>query len=621
MDAVDVARALPRRIPPRRPAGATTPTGLRHVPALDGLRAVAVIAVLAYHADLTWTAGGFLGVEVFFTLSGFLVTGLLLAEFRGRGRVDLPGFYRARARRLVPALVAGVLGTLVLFTAVLGATVPDLRADAIASLTYVQNWHLVLGHVPYAEAFDRPSPMLHLWSLAVEGQLYLVWPVVLVVILRVVGPRAGVVPVLAVAGASAWAMAALYDPDDFSRVYYGTDTRAAGFLIGAALAMLVVRRQGHPPGSRAADHALDVLGGAALVTLVVVLLATSEYADALYQRGGFARTAVLTALVIAAATRPRSHVGAVLARGPLVWLGQRSYGVYLYHWPIFVLTRPDIDVPGPAWLVDAGRIAATLAVAELSYRFVELPVRRGALLRWSAALRNGPRRSPAVGLAVAGLVVGALTSSCGPLVTVPGVAAPAPVPAVALPPAVSPQVTIPAPAPAPMSTPASVPAAPTQAAAPVPSGAAPLVVGDSVVLGSAEALRDALGAATTVDGKVGRQFDRGPAVVAAWTASHRGPVVVHLGSNGIIRDADVEAIVAAAGTRPVVLVTVAVPRRWQQPDNAELAAAAERHPGQVRIADWASVVAADPTLLGPDQVHPDQRGRVALAAVIRAALG
>jgi peptidoglycan/LPS O-acetylase OafA/YrhL len=623
---VDETRALPLRVPPRRPAGATTPTGLRHVPALDGLRAVAVVAVLAYHADLSLAAGGFLGVEAFFTLSGFLVTGLVLAEFRDRGRVDLPAFYRARGRRLVPALVVCVLGTLLLFTTVLGPAVPDLRADAIAALSYVQNWHLVFGHVPYGEAFDRPSPMLHLWSLAVEGQLYLLWPVLLVALLRAVGPRAGVIPVLALAALSTWAMAVLYDPDDISRVYYGTDTRAAGFLIGAALAMLVVRRPGHPPGRRTTDHALDLLGGAALVTLVVGLIATSEFADGLYRHGGFARTALLTALVMAAATRTRSHVGALLARGPLVWLGQRSYGIYLYHWPIFVLTRPDIDVPGPAWIVDMVRVTATLVVAELSYRLVELPVRRGALRRWSEAMRHGPRRSPAAGLAVSALLVGTLTLSCGPLVVVPGAAAPVPVtvppaPVAATPsPTAGPPTTVAPPAVAPATT-AATTALPGPTGAPVPTGAAALVVGDSVVLGSAGALEAALGSATTVDGKVGRQFDRGPAIVAAWVASNPGPVVVHLGSNGIIRDDDVEAMVAATRGRALVFVNVAVPRRWQEPDNAELAAAAARHPGQVRIVDWASIVAADPALLGPDRVHPNQRGREALAAAVRAALG
>jgi peptidoglycan/LPS O-acetylase OafA/YrhL len=607
----DEFRAAPVRIPPRAPA---VRPGLRHVPALDGLRAVAVLAVLAYHLDLTWADGGFLGVEVFFTLSGFLVTGLLAAELARRGRVDLAGFYRARGRRLVPALVVCVLGTIVLDTAVLGTDAPDLRADAVAAFAYAQNWHLVLDHVPYAEAFDRPSPLLHLWSLAVEGQLYLVWPVVLVAVLGVLHRRLVVVVTLALAGLSAYAMAVLYDPDDVGRVYYGTDTRAAGFLVGAALALALWPRAAPRTPGPVLGAVLDLAGGAALVVLLVGLVVTSEFDDPLYQRGGFAGTALLTAVVIAAATRPRTRLTTVLGRAPLVWLGQRSYGIYLYHWPIVVLTRPGVDVPGPAWLVDLGRIAATLLVAEVSYRLVELPVRRGALGRWAEALRHGTRWSPAAGLAAAGLLVATLTLSCGPQVALPGTPAAAPT--------IAPSALAPPPAPA--TTPAvtspaaTAPAAPA-AAAPAATGGA-LVVGDSVVLGSADALEAALGPGTTVDGKVGRQFDRGPAIVDAWTASHPGPVVVHLGSNGIVRDEDVAQIVDATRGRTLVFVNVAVPRRWQEPDNELLAQTAAEHPGQVVLVDWAALVAADPGLLGPDHVHPNQRGREALAAAIRAGL-
>lgn len=355
----------------------------------------------------------------------------------------------------------------------------------------------------------------------------------------------------------------------------------------------------------------------ALVALVVGLLVTSEYADALYTEGGFVRTALLTALVIAAVVRPGSQVGAVLGRAPLVWLGQRSYGIYLYHWPIFVLTRPGVDVPGPTWLVDVARITATLAVAELSYRLVEMPVRRGALRRWAGALRHGVRWSPPAGLAAVGLLVATLTLSCGPQVAVPG--APAAAPAASPAPAPASAATLTAPS-APTRATVAPPAITSRAAAP-PSAGGALVVGDSVVLGSADALEAALGPGATVDGRVGRQFDRGPAIVEAWTATHPGPVVVHLGSNGIVRDDDVQRVVDATRGRTLVFVTVAVPRRWQEPDNEVLAQTAADHPGHVVLVDWAALVTADPSLLGPDHVHPDQRGREALAAAIRAGLG
>jgi peptidoglycan/LPS O-acetylase OafA/YrhL len=593
-----VTVAPPRRVGPR------PGTGIPHHPALDGLRAVAVLAVLAYHASAGVADGGFLGVEVFFTLSGYLVTSLLVAESRRRGRIGLGRFLVSRARRLVPALVACIAGT-VGAVALLDPPAADrLRGEALASLAYVQNWHLVLGDVPYGAAFDDPSPLLHLWSLAVEGQLYLVWPLLFLALLKLGGGRAAVV-VLVLAAGSAATMAVLVDLDAPGRVYYGTDTRASGFLIGAALALAWTPPRGY--WRTWALRARDVLGGTALLALLAAFVFVSEFDERLY-RGGFAAVGVGTAAVVAAAAQPAGATARLLSAKPLTWLGQRSYGVYLYHWPIFVWAVPLAE--GRPWAevlsVDLAAVAATLLVAAASYRWLELPIRRGP----RRAPRPAETRRPAAAglLAAAAVTVGVL--GLAPLVRL----GPAPVPA--------PQPTIPeattAPAPA---TPA--PRAPIPTAPATPQPTAPrqvLVVGDSVVLSSADALRVALGPGTTVDGEVGRQFSAAPAIVRAWAARHPGPVVVHLGSNGIVREADVEALVAAAGARRVVLVNVAVPRRWQKPDNETLAAVAARHPGRVALVDWAALVAADPGLLGDDRVHPRADGRAALAAAVRAAL-
>ncbi|MGH3615115.1 MAG: acyltransferase family protein [Pseudonocardia sp.] len=646
----DPAQVAPVRIRPVAPR-----VGIPHLPGLDGLRAVAVAAVLAYHTEEGWAQGGFLGVEVFFTISGYLVTSLLLAEAARRGRVDLGEFYRARGRRLLPGLAVCVLGTLAAYHLLLPGAVPGLRDDAIAALAYVHNWLLVLEHVPYSASFERPSPMLHLWSLAIEGQLYLLWPVALLGGLAVFGRRVVAALTAVLAGFSAAAMAALYDPTDVGRVYFGTDTRAAGFLLGATLALCCLpwlRSRVVPVRARI----LDLAAAMALALLAVALITTSEFVDALYVEGGFAKVGLLTAVVIAAVAYPGTRISEGLGRRPLVWLGQRSYGVYLYHWPVFVLTRPGVDVPDIGLLTDLARVGMTLVIAALSYRWIEVPVRRGALGRWRSRARSMPRDRGAQrcggipagwlggdpagrlgwipagrlggdparrlgwvpALCGAGVLVGILVLSSGP--------APAPQPAtgplagtdVAAAPAAQP--TVPAVVTPPPAIGAAPSASPGLPAAALPSSGAPLVVGDSVVLGSADALRAALGSNTTVDGLMSRQFDRGPAIVATWAATHRGPVVVHLGSNGIVRAADIDAIVAAAGARKVVLVNVAVPRRWQRPNNAALQAAALRYPNRVVLVDWASLVAADPSLLGPDQVHPTARGRAALAAAVRAAL-
>ncbi|HEY0816371.1 MAG TPA: acyltransferase, partial [Pseudonocardia sp.] len=357
------------------------PAALPHPLGLDGLRGLAVVAVIGYHLDLTWTGGGFLGVEVFFTLSGFLITQLLVAELARTGRVDVRAFAAARARRLVPALVACVLVTAVAVRLLLPDSAPGMRDDALASLLYVQNWHLAVGGVPYTETWTTPSPLLHLWSLAVEGQLYVLWPALLVGVLAVTGRRRSALVALALAVASAAAMALQYDPDSSGVAYYATDSRASGFLVGAALALLWRPQLWSRRMPSAARAGLDLVGLAALAALLVEFVQISEFDDALYEQGGFLRVGLLSAAVIAAATRPRSLTGWLLGRKGMVWLGQRSYGIYLYHWPLFVLTHTVEDNPA----LDVLRVVATLLIAAASYRWLELPIRRGLVRRVRAS--------------------------------------------------------------------------------------------------------------------------------------------------------------------------------------------------------------------------------------------
>lgn len=582
----------------RNAAAAWAPTAprLSHRPGLDGLRGVAVLAVLGYHLGVGGFDGGFLGVEVFFTLSGYLVTALLFAEVRHSGRINLRRFARARARRLVPAMLACLAGT----AAVVQLITPDrfgaLSGHLAASLLYIQNWHLILADVPYAAAFDNPSPLLHLWSLAIEAQLYLVWPLVLTSCLAALGRRRTVVVILTLATLSALSAAVLFDPDAPARVYFGTDTRASGFLVGAALAAAWGSRP--RTAGTAGARRYGWLGTAGLAGLIAAFVLASEFDERLYRHGGFAIIGVLTAMVVAAAVHPTSWPARLLGTRPLAWLGERSYGIYLYHWPIVVFTEP---LPGSRLLIDIGRVAATLVVAAASYRWFELPIRLAGRRRRT---RSRSRRPDTILFAAATVAVVMMTgTSVGAAVALTksqsltgGVR-------------VHPGLL-------PAGTGAAV-AEPAAAAATQPV----LVVGDSVVLGSAAALQAALGPGTVVDGVVGRQFSAAPAIVKAWTASHSGPVVVHLGSNGVIRDADIDAVLAATGDRLVVFVNVAVPRRWQKPDNATLAAAATRYGERIRLVDWAGAVVRDPRLLGRDRVHPVVAGRAALAESVSAALG
>lgn len=367
---------------------------LGYLPALDGLRALAVLAVLFYHADVLWLPGGFLGVEVFFVVSGFLITSLLLSEYRASNSVNLLQFWRRRARRLLPALFALLFAVMVYAVVFLPEEVASLRADLVASFAYVTNWYLIAAQQSYFETMGRPSLLRHLWSLAVEEQFYLLWPLIFAFLLVRFKSRTAMLLLMLGATISALWMGALYQPDtDPSRIYYGTDTRAAGLLIGAALAF-VVRRGSQVRVSLARRWLLDLVGIAALGALVAATLFMSEFDPFLYQ-GGMLLVAAFSALVIATAIAPNSPLlGGVLGFGVLRWIGLRSYSLYLWHWPVFMVTRPQLDTTLEGTPLLALRFVLTFALAELSYRLVETPIRTGALGRawnsWTAT--HGARR-------------------------------------------------------------------------------------------------------------------------------------------------------------------------------------------------------------------------------------
>jgi len=437
-----VDRARGGSLPALRPSGSARqytdtvdePSGsavqaprLRYFAGIDGLRAVAVMAVMAYHAGFTWIPGGFLGVEVFFAISGYLITALLLAEVRNNGRVALGRFWIRRARRLLPALVV----MLAVVTAYVALFVPDelvdLRDDIGAALTYTTNWFLISGDVSYFEALGRPPVLQHLWSLAIEEQFYLLWPLVFGASAVALGRRSGRLAQLLLVGVAAsmvW-MIVLFSPDaDPSRVYYGTDTRAAGLLVGA-VAAVVWSPWRLRPTERSAGLVLDAMGVYAAIGLVGAFVSWDAFAPTVY-RGGFVVVSLLTVVVIGVVVHPAARlVPAVLGARALVWIGVRSYGLYLWHWPIFMLTRPRLDVALTGNTLLTLRLGLTVAAAALSYRFVEVPVRNGALGRaWrSFQASRGEQRLRLVRLAggtamavtvAFALLVGSLLRADGP---------------------------------------------------------------------------------------------------------------------------------------------------------------------------------------------------------------
>jgi peptidoglycan/LPS O-acetylase OafA/YrhL len=370
-------------------------SGQRYLPGLDGLRALAVLAVIAFHVQLGWAPGGLLGVGVFFTLSGYLITDLLLGRWSEDGRLHLGDFWLRRARRLLPALFAMLAVVSAWVTLADRSELAGLRPAVASAAGYVSNWYFIVHNNSYFARFGPPSPLEHLWSLAVEEQFYLAWPWLLLVGVlclrrgRATAARWLALPTLALGAASAVAMAGLYHPGlDPTRIYEGTDTRAFGLLAGAALAMVwPSRRLGRPP--LAARLTLDAAGVAGLAVIALLVWRVGQYSAFAY-RGGLVILSLATVAVLAAAVCPGGQLARALGAGPLRWLGVRSYGIYLWHFPVIVLTSPPNspeDLPRAA-----AQVGASVVLAALSWQFLEEPIRRGALERaWQQIRASGWR--------------------------------------------------------------------------------------------------------------------------------------------------------------------------------------------------------------------------------------
>jgi peptidoglycan/LPS O-acetylase OafA/YrhL/lysophospholipase L1-like esterase len=394
---------------------------LGYAKGLDGVRALAVIAVLLYHLgttgvllgeDTAFMPGGFLGVDVFFVLSGFLITSLLLGERSKTGRISIRDFYIRRARRLLPALFTMMIVVAVASAFSFTAQAYELGDDLAAAFTYVTNWWLIAKESSYFGTGGHPPLLTHLWSLAVEEQFYLLWPLILIAVggkaLR--ERRAGLTlaAIAMIAGSTALA-AMLFDPfADPSRVYYGTDTRAATPLVGAFLAIVLRPWRWKAAVTGTTRAVVDLAALAALGWLVLATLTVADSEPMLY-RGGFLFVAIASGVLVIGAAHPSSRIGAALGIAPLRWLGERSYGIYLWHWPIFAVTQPEIDLPLDMFSSSVLRVGLTLIIADVSYRVVEKPLRAGAvgraIARWRAAPRPRRRRQTMRTVAAAAVVL------------------------------------------------------------------------------------------------------------------------------------------------------------------------------------------------------------------------
>ncbi len=378
---------------------------LAYSPALDGLRAICLLGVLFFHSPFTWMSGGFLGVSTFFTLSGYLIATLLLRERRASQRIDLAAFWDRRLRRLGPALWLGVLAVVTTAPWWLDADSRErLLADATATLAYVSNWRFMSPEYAYAQLFSHPSPLQHSWSLSIEAQYYLVFPLLVIVALRrrqTVAPLAALL-VGCIGVSIAMALADAADSDAINRVYYGTLSRAAEPLAGALLAVWLDRRQSNA-ASRRAELGSALAGGLAGV-LMLAAWSLSEVASAWLYHGGFALHGLLSAVLIGALTKPGTPLTRAFSLAPLPWIGRLSYGAYIYHWPIFLVLSPARTGLGPLALL-ALRLVLTLGCAWVSLELLEQPVRTRRLLATKGKIFAASLLAPAVAAAFA---IGAL---------------------------------------------------------------------------------------------------------------------------------------------------------------------------------------------------------------------
>ena len=594
-------------------AGANKRSGfIPPIPALDGIRAIAVIAVLLYHADLLWAPGGFLGVEVFFVLSGFLITALLWSELVATGGLGFRGFWSRRARRLLPALFGLLIVVLAAFLIGWPHEVASIRGDVAAAFTYSSNWYLIGVKHSYFQTLGRPSPFGHLWSLAIEEQFYLVWPVVLALLFYKVRRQKRVAWIIGGGAlASAIAMWVLYSSADPSRIYYGTDTRASGLLIGAALA--VVWRPWIPGyRTRIGPRALELGAVAAVGVLVWAFWRWDEFTSFTY-RPGIQLVALASAVLVAASVHPETKLRAILGFKPLQWIGRRSYGIYLWHWPVFVVTRPTLDLgwsSGPTLVL---RLGLTLLIAELSFHYLEEPIRRGALgrigRRLVARARSSKvqRRRLQLGWAgatmalilVGGLLIGGVVSAPTPALSAAQLG------------------LLPSPSIAPVSTEQPDTTRPALSSGPLKVTA----IGDSVMVDTKPALRAAI-PGIYIDALVGRHVS-GAVPLLQNLKSHNilgNVVVIHLGTNGAFRAQDFDAIMAVlADVDRVVFVNLRVPRRWETPDNRTIAAGVSRYANAVLV-DWHNRWReCGKNVFWSDGIHPTPSGAACYARMVAAA--
>lgn len=578
--------------------------GRRYMPGLDGLRALSVLAVIAYHLNIKWAQGGLLGVGIFFVISGYLITDQIIIEWRKQHRFNLLRFWKRRVRRLIPAMLWMLLCVgiwLVLFDP---ERLQSLQGAFLSSIFYVNNWWLIFHKVSYFESFGPASPIGHMWSLSIEEQFYLIWPLLLIIGLKMVQRGSELfILILIVATLSVFSMAWMYEPGtDPSRVYYGTETRAFGLLIGAALAIVWPSQWLRDKVPIRARLMLDLIGGFSLLILIILIGYSNKFDDFLYP-GGFVLLSVVTAILLAVLAHPASYIGKLMGCKPLHWIGVRSYSLYLWHFPVIILSNTsDVENSSVKHLII--QLMVSFVLAAISYKYIEEPFRRGSfrkdkrgetrlsrrtyfrplylgiilstvifliIFRWYVALSEPDDQTPVADDSIHHIKVS--RDKKDESKNLDNVA--------------------------------------TQV------GKGITVIGDSVILDAAPYLEELL-PGIVVNGKVGRQMIQAQEVIDQLQSEGKlgDKIIIELGTNGPFNSDKLRNLLESLNdSKEIFLVNTRVPRDWQDTVNKEIAAVANEF-NHITVIDWYSASEGKNNYFYQDGVHLNSEGAKFYASIL-----
>lgn len=614
----------------------------RYIPGLDGIRALAVLAVIAYHFNFSWARGGFLGVDIFFVLSGYLITSTMLPLKGNQLTVSLKKFWIGRFRRLLPAAYVMIITSFIWAMLFHKELLHTLRGDALSSIFYSSNWWFIFHKLSYFDSFGSPSPLKNLWSLAIEEQFYVIWPVLLMIGLYVVKKQSKLAKIVFIGAiCSAILMAILYQPGaDPSRVYYGTDTRCFELLIGCWLALIwPMKRLSSQKLSTSHMKKLNAISFISFTIFLVSIMYVDEFQTFLY-RGGMFLFCLNSAVLIACVCHPVSILGRILAWKPLCWIGSRSYGIYLWHYPVMVLGTPIHEIGNPSYWRIALQLVLIVTIAECSYRFIEMPIRKEGFWayyrkyfvfnkkKWGSLTFSRKVSTVMAPLfllvfftGITGVVGEGQQSSKDSYPTAIKINGDEPTAN----PIKEPDKTTDNSSPS-KEEEVDVPDIETPKPEENETNVVPekedayqniLAIGDSVMIDIATSLHKVF-PNITIDGKIGRQVSQAVKLAPNYASFNQSnnAIIIQLGTNGYFTNDQIDTLLAAFANADIYLVNTRVPRSWEGKVNASLHQKSEEHEN-ITLIDWHAAALNHPEYFAPDGVHLEKKGVEVLTNLIQ----